>query len=309
MRFVIAGATGFVGGPLCAKLKSDGHRITALVRDVDSAKKNFGQEIEWVAWGEGAGDGWKNALDGADAVINLAGEPVAGRRWTDDYKRRIRDSRINTTRALVDAIGEAKRRPATLLSASAVGYYGDAKNRIVTEETPPGIDFLSEVCVAWEAETRRVAALGVREARFRIGIVLGNGGALKAMLNPLPVPLSPWSLGLGGPMGDGSQWFPWIHLADVVGLFAWAAANSEVFGPVNATAPHPVTNGEFARTIGQTLHRPAVIPVPAFALKLLLGEFAASLLGGQNALPAVAQRLGYRFQFREVTAALNDLLR
>ena len=308
MRFVIAGATGFVGGPLCAKLKSDGHQITALVRNLESAKQKLGPEIECVAWGEAAGEDWKRTLDGADAVINLAGEPVAGPRWTEDYKRRIRDSRVNTTRALAAAIGEAKQQPVALISASAVGYYGDTKNAAVTEETPPGTDFLSEVCVAWEAETRRVETFGVREARLRIGIVLGNGGALKAMLSPLPVPISPWKLGLGGPMGSGRQWLPWIHLADTVGLFAWAACNPQVSGPVNATAPQPVTSADFARAIGKALHRPAVLPVPGFALKLALGEFAGSLLGGQNALPAVAERLGYQFQYRDVESALANLL-
>ena len=308
MRVVIAGATGFVGGPLCAKLKSEGHQIAALVRNLESAKQKLGPEIQCVAWGGAAGDDWKQTLDGADAVINLAGEPVAGQRWTEDYKRRIRDSRVNTTRALVDAIGAARQKPAALISASAVGYYGDAKNAVVTEETPPGTDFLSGVCVAWEAETRRVETFGVREARLRIGIVLGNGGALEAMLNPLPVPISPWKMGLGGPMGSGRQWFPWIHLADVVGLFAWAATNPLVFGPLNATAPHPVTNADFAGAIGKALRRPAVLPVPGFALKLALGEFAGSLLGGQNAVPTAAESLGYNFQFRNVDAALADLL-
>ena len=308
MRFVIAGGTGFVGGPLCARLIAAGHAVTALTRDAESARKKANESVEYIGWGGKATDNWRKTLDGADVVINLAGESVAGQRWTDDYKRRIRDSRIETTRALVSALGAATPKPAALISASAVGYYGDTGAATVTEETPPGHDFLSEVCIAWESETQQAATQGIREARLRIGIVLGNGGALKAMLNPLPVPFSPWQLGLGGPMGSGKQWFPWIHLADVVGLFAWAAMNPDVRGPINAMAPNPVTSAEFAHAVGRVLHRPAVLPVPGFALKLALGEFAASLLGGQKALPTAAERLGYEFRYREVGAALESLL-
>lgn len=308
MRFVIAGATGFVGGALCAKLEKDGHHITTLTRDVESAKRKLGAGIQCIEWGGKARDNWRETLNGADVVINLAGEPVAGQRWTSDYKERISHSRVEASRALVAAIGQVKQKPAALISASAVGYYGNTKDADVTEETPPGTDFLSKVCVAWETETRNAALYGVREARLRIGIALGNGGALKEMLNPLPIPFSPWKLGLGGPMGSGRQWFPWIHIADVVGLFAWAAENPQVSGPLNATAPLPVTSAKFAHAIGRVLHRPALLPVPGFALKLALGEFADSLLGGQKAFPVVAERLGYAFQYREVSKALADLL-
>ena len=308
MRIMVTGATGFVGRPLCTRLLQEGHSVRALTRDAARAQAVLGREVVCLPWGGESDTAWREALEDVDTVVHLAGESVGAERWTDDYKRRIRDSRILTTRALVDAISRHKTRPSALVCASAVGYYGDRKDEILTESSPPGTDFLAITCQEWEAEACRAEAFGLRVARMRIGIVLGQGGALEKMIYPLPLPVSPFKLGLGGPIGSGRQWFPWIHLEDVVGLFAWAAATAKVSGPFNVTAPHPVTNAEFVHAIGRLLHRPAVAPMPGFLLKIALGEFAEALLGGQRALPTAAQQAGYRFRWENLEEALRTLL-
>jgi uncharacterized protein (TIGR01777 family) len=308
MQVVVTGATGFIGRPLCAALTGGGHRVTALSRSADHARAALGPQVESLAWGGGAGGEWKQAVRAADAVIHLAGEPIAGGRWTPASKERFRASRVETTRRLVDAIREGDRRPETLVSTSAVGYYGDCRDETITEESPPGDDFLAETCRRWEAEAQRAEEVGVRVVRMRIGIALGAGGALEKMLYPLPLPISPWKLGLGGPLGSGRQWIPWIHLDDVVGLYLWAVTNPQAAGAVNVTAPRPVTNAAFARALARVLGRPALLPVPGFALRLLLGELAEYLLGGQRALPTVAQRSGYTFRYAELDSALRALL-
>ncbi len=307
MDIVVTGATGFIGRPLCAELVGAGHRVTALARDADRARALLGSNVMVAAW-PGADNGWRQVVIKADAVIHLAGESVAGQRWTPEFKAKIRSSRIEPTRALVDALQQAPR-PAALISASAVGYYGDRGDEVVTEASSPGTGFLPEVCVAWEAEALKAREAGARVALMRTGIVLGKGGALDKMLHPLPLPINPWKLGLGGPIGSGKQWLPWIHLDDVVALYLWAATTPQLAGPCNVTAPNPVTSAEFARAIGRALHRPAALPVPALALKLGLGEFADSLLTGQKVIPTVPQRLGYRFRFPDLDAALASLLR
>nr|CAA9267708.1 Cell division inhibitor Slr1223 (YfcH in EC), contains epimerase/dehydratase and DUF1731 domains [uncultured Armatimonadetes bacterium] len=301
----MTGATGFIGRALCAELARAGHALTAVSRDPARARTTLGDGVECVAWGD---DAWKRALARADRVFHLAGEPPAGRRWTPAFKRKIRASRIDTTRALVQTIRAAERRPAVLVSASGVGYYGDRGDETVTEQTPPGDDFRAEVCVAWEAEAREAEALGVRVVCARIGIVLGDGGPLRQILYPLPVPVSPWKLGLGGPLGGGRQWMPWVHLDDVTALLRWAAENPVVRGALNVVAPQPVTNAAFTRALGRVLRRPAVFPIPAFAVRLLAGEVAGALLTGQRALPALAQDLGYRFEHPEIEVALRSLL-
>lgn len=308
MNIVVTGATGFLGKEIVGELLRSGHRVTVLTRDVTKAKARMDSRAEPVAWGEGTSESWKKSVSESDAVIHLAGESVAGERWTPEYKRKLRSSRVTPTRALVNAIAEGEHKPKVLISASAVGFYGDRKEELLTEKSAPGTDFLAEVCVEWEREISRVAEFGVREVRMRIGIVLGEEGALAQMLKPLPLPFNPYKLGLGGPMGSGRQWVPWIHVSDIVGLFLWALQMESVQGAVNAVSPNPVRNAEFARAIGKVYHRPAVIPVPAFALKAILGEFAESLLGGQRAVPAVAESLRYRFRYEELETALQSLL-
>ena len=308
MNVVITGATGFVGRPLCAHLIGLGHRITALSRDAGKAQSLLGSQVQSAAWGGQAGDAWKQAVANADAVIHLAGESVAGQKWTPEYKAKIRASRVDSTRQLADVMRQGERKPSVFVSTSAIGYYGDRKDEAVTEKSAPASDFLAEVCVAWEAEARRAEEAGIRVALMRVGVVLGQGGALEKMLHPTPLPLNPYKLGMGGPIGSGKQWTSWIHLDDVIGLYTWAMQNTEVRGAVNVTAPAPVTSADFAHLLGRVYNRPSVVPVPAFALRLMLGEFAESILTGQKVLPSVAEKLGYTFRFPTLEPALRSLL-
>jgi uncharacterized protein len=295
MRVAMTGATGFIGRELCAALLRDGHQVVALTREPQRAQAVLpGAEV--AAWGDAPA-----ALPAVDAVVNLAGESVAGR-WSEAKKRRMRDSRIAGTRRLVAAIEAAAARPAVLVSASAVGYYGDRGEEMLTEASSAGSDFLAQLCQDWEAEARRTEALGLRVALLRLGVVLDrNGGALAQMLTP-------FRLGAGGPLGSGRQWFPWAHRADVVGLFRFALEKPEATGAINAVAPQLVRQGEFAAALGQALRRPAFVPTPAFALRLLFGEFAETLLGGQRVLPERAEALGYSFRFPQLAPALRAIL-
>lgn len=308
MKVVVTGATGFIGRPLCADLVGAGHTVTALSRDAGRARAILGPSVQSLPWGRQEGVDWRQAVAGADVVMNLAGESLAAQRWTPEFKQRLGTSRVETTRRLVEAICQAKREPGALISTSAIGYYGSRQDELLTEASAPGSGFMADLCKEWEAEAEKATACGVRVVRMRVGVVLGQGGALEKMLYPLPIPISPWKLGLGGPMGSGRQWLSWVHLDDVAGLFLWAATNREVQGAVNATAPNPVTNAEFVATLGRVLHRPAVLPIPGFALKALVGEFAESLLTGQKVFPEAAQRLGYRFRYPDLETALRALL-
>jgi uncharacterized protein (TIGR01777 family) len=253
--------------------------------------------VRWTP--DGSAGAWATEFNGAGAVVNLAGESIAGSRWSDAHKQRILDSRIRATRSLVAAIAQASPSPGVLVSGSAVGYYGQRGNEIVTEESPPGSDFLARVCVQWEAEAARAAACGTRVVCLRTGLALErDGGALPRMLPT-------FKFGAGGPVGSGRQYWPWILRADWVDLVVWALHNDAVSGPFNATAPEPVTNADFARALGRALHRPAVMRAPAFALRALLGEMADALvLGGQRAVPAKAQRLGFTFRYAHLSDAL-----
>ena len=300
MKIVIAGGTGFLGRPLGAALARDRHEIVILSRSNDAGAERGMRTVAWSPNGE-AGR-WAAEIDGAGAVINLAGESIAGRRWTAAHKQRILDSRINATRSLVAAIRTVAAPPPVLVSGSAVGYYGPLGSETATEERPAGSDFLAGVCTRWEDEAMHAASAVTRVACLRTGIVLErDGGALPQMLPPF------W-FGAGGPVGSGRQYWPWIHRADWIALVQWAIAAPEAVGAVNATAPHPVTNAEFARALGRALHRPAFMPAPGFALRLLLGEMAdALLLSGQNAVPAKAARGGFQFRYPTVDDALATL--
>ena len=295
MRVAVTGATGFIGRELCAALLRDGHTVVALTRDPRRAQAALPGALV-ANWGDPAA-----ALPPVDGVVNLAGESVAGR-WSEEKKRRLRESRIAGTRRLVEAIASAVERPTVLVSASAVGYYGDRGEETLTEASGPGRDFLAQLCQEWEAEAQSAEALGLRVARLRLGVVLDrDGGALSQMLTL-------FRLGAGGPLGSGRQWFPWVHRADVVGLFRFALETAEASGPINAVAPHLVRNSEFARALGQALHRPALAPAPAFALRLVLGEFAETLLGSQRVLPERAEALCYAFRFPQLAPALRAIL-
>jgi len=294
MRIVIAGGTGFLGTPLASTLARDGHQVVILTRGSGGAR------VTWTPNGD-AGP-WASVIDGAGAVINLAGESIAGKRWSAAQKQRILDSRVAATRSLATAIRQVPAPPPVFISGSAVGYYGPLGDETVTEEAPPGSDFLARVCTAWEAEAALAASTRTRVVCIRTGLVLDkDGGALPEMLPPFKV-------GAGGPVGSGRQYWPWIHRDDWVALVRWAIATPAASGPVNATGPNPVTNAEFARALGRAMHRPAFMPAPAFALRLLLGEMADGLLlSGQRAVPAKATRAGFTFTYQRVDDALGAI--
>jgi len=296
MKLVIAGGTGFIGSALCTRLLERGHSLTILTRSPSPA--TISASKKWITWEPGSVGAWEGALDGADGVINLAGESIAAKRWTEAQKERIRSSRVKTTHALVAAIAKAKEKPKFLLNASAVGYYGPHGDEILTEETGPGNDFLSRVCVEWEEEGRKAESYGLRVIRLRTGVVLGSGGALAKMVPP-------FKLFAGGPLGTGRQWMSWIHIEDEIGLILFSMDNPNAHGAINATAPSPVTMKEFCKTLGRVLHRPSWAPVPAFALRLLLGEMADMLVTGQRVIPAEAQRLGHNFRYPTLYEALQ----
>ena len=295
MDITLTGATGFIGSHVVDDLLRDGHKLTILSRHARP-----GDNPRYVACDLTQSEPPRAALEGARAIIHLAGEPVA-QRWTAEVKRRIRSSRIDGTRNLVEAVSKLDRKPEVLISASAIGIYGDRGEEILTEASPPGHGFLEQVSVDWEREADRALQFGVRVAKPRIGIVLGEGGALSKMLLP-------FKMGLGGKIGSGRQWMSWIHIDDMIGLIQLALTQSDVRGALNATSPHPARNDEFTRTLAGVLHRPAIFPVPSFALKLRFGEMAEVLTGGQRVIPQAAVNAGYTFRFAELRAALENVL-
>ncbi len=303
MRIVVTGGTGFVGRALVARLVARGHEVVVWTRDVERARLHLPALCEAARW-EPHAPLDPGRLRGVDVVVHLAGESVAGGRWTDARKREMRASRVATSQAIVSAIAAQPReeRPRALVAASAIGYYGDRGDEVLTERSAAGSGFLAELCRDWEAAIAAAGAHGARTASIRIGVVLGkDGGALAAMLPP-------FRLGLGGRVGSGKQWTSWIHLHDVVELFAFAIESPAVDGVLNGVAPEPVTNAELTRELARVLGRPAVLPVPARALELLLGEMAGVLLASQRVVPEAAQRLGFSFRFPRLDAALADLL-
>ncbi len=297
MKFAIAGGTGFIGSALCGRLEELGHSIVLI--SSRPAPVLMPPNKEWVTWKPGQPGPWEQAVDGVDAVINLAGEPIPAKRWTGAQKEKIRSSRVNTTKALVTAIGKAKKKPNLLINSSAIGYYGPRGDENVVEDTEPGNDFVSRVCIEWEEEAQKAESFGVRVVCLRTGIVLGKGGGALAKM------VLPFKLFAGGPLGTGRQWVSWIQLEDEVGLIVHLLQTEDALGPVNATAPGPVTMKELCRALGKALHRPSWAPVPTFALRLLVGEMADVLVTGQRVLPAKAQQMGYTFKYPDLTEALR----
>ena len=297
MRLVITGASGFIGSALCDKLSAQGHALTLFTRG-SPRDANTGTK-RWLHWTPGALREWDIALDGADGVINLAGEPIAEKKWTPTQRRRIEKSRIDATYSLVQACAKAKQRPQFLINGSAVGYYGPHGDEMITEEIAPGNDFLSALCRDWEEEAKKAEELGMRVVPLRIGIVLGHGGGA---LGKMALPFKYFA---GGALGSGQQWMSWIHLEDLVGLILQAIDDPRTAGPVNATAPNPVRNKEFCQTLGKVLHRPCWATVPGFALRMALGDMAEMLLTGQRVIPAVAEKSGYRFRYPTLEPALQ----
>ncbi len=300
MKIVIAGGSGFLGRPLSDALMTDGHRVVVLSRH---PHPRVAPGARAVAWNPGTtGEPWTSEIDGADAIVNLAGEPIAGRRWSPAQKRRIDESRIAATRSLARATSAATAPPSVFVSGSGAGFYGPRGDEVVTEDAPSGNDFLAAVCRHWEAEAASAATSRTRVVCIRTGLVLErDGGALQKMLPP-------FQFGVGGRVGSGQQYWPWIHRQDWIDLVRFALRTPALSGPINATAPAPVTNSEFARALGRALRRPALMPAPAVALRLLLGEMAdALLLSGQRAVPARAQQHGFTFRYPELDAALAAL--
>jgi uncharacterized protein (TIGR01777 family) len=297
MNITVTGATGFIGSRLTQELLDVGHMLHVIGR---RRPLNLPPQVRFSAWPSMDAEPPAESLAEADAVIHLAGEPVA-QRWTPQVKSRIHASRVDGTRQLVNALSTQSRRPQVLVCASAIGFYGSRADEVLTEGSPAGDDFLARVVVDWERAATLAEALGIRVVQLRFGIVLGHGGALAKMLPP-------FRLGLGGRLGSGKQWTSWIHIADLTKLISFAIASSAVHGPVNATAPNPVTNAVFTKELAAALHRPAIFPVPRFALNLLLGEMADAVLASQRVLPKAVQSAGFLFQYPELRIALPALL-
>lgn len=300
MRIVVTGATGFIGAHLSRTLSERGDEVIALSRDPDSVARRAPGVSRAYAWDPMSEPAPAEALEQAAAVVHLAGESVVGR-WSEAKRRAIRDTRVLGTRNLVAGIVRLENKPQVLVSASAIGFYGDRAGEELSEQSSGGNDYLASVCRQWEEEALKIKALGLRLVRIRTGIVLArDGGALGAMLLP-------FQLGLGGPLGSGEQWWSWIHRDDLVTLIIHSIDN-KIDGIWNGTAPNPVTQKEFARVLGRVLRRPAFLPAPAFALKLILGGFAAELLSSKKALPRAPEASGVVFKYRELEPALREIL-
>jgi hypothetical protein len=301
-QIVITGATGLIGRSLCTFLNNKGDEITVFTRDIENGKKVLPFITRFVEWNYRNQELWQDELNGKDAVIHLAGANVFGKRWSKKYKSIIMESRKNATRNLVSAIGGIKNKPGVFISSSAVGYYGNQGSQIITEDSPAGNDFLADVCKVWEKEASLVEKSGVRRVSIRTGIVLDTDeGALKKMIPA-------FKLFAGGPLGNGSQWFPWIHIDDLVSIYLFALDNNNISGAVNASSPNPVTMNEFAKTLGKVLHRPSLFPVPEFVLKLAVGEGAQPILCSQRIIPKKLLDNSFQFKYNHLEPALSSLL-
>jgi len=306
MKITITGATGFVGSRLVEQAQAEGHQVIVLLRNAAKLRQVFPAErfptVTGVAYTPKESGSWQAAIAGCDGVVNLAGEPLFGARWTPERKQEILASRQLGTRKIVEAIAQAESQPAVLVNASAVGYYGTSETDTLDETSPAGSDFLAQVCQAWEAEAQKVKDIGTRLVILRFGIVLGMGGAIAQMITL-------FKLFAGGPIGTGRQWFSWVHREDVVNLILYALIHPEVEGVLNATAPNPVRMAEFCQSLADVLDRPSWLPVPGFALELLLGDAAKVVLEGQKVLPKQTQACGFKYQYPVLKPALAQILK
>jgi uncharacterized protein (TIGR01777 family) len=301
MKIAIVGATGFVGSRLVEQLQAQGDEVLILTRNPGKATSRFPQ-AQVIGYNPLTSGAWQKSISGCDAVVNLAGEPIAEKRWTPAQKKIILESRQLGTQKIVEAISQADVKPKVLINASAIGYYGTSETAKYNETSPAGTDFLAEVCTAWETAAQAVKTSGTRLVILRLGIVLGeNGGALGKMLTP-------FSAFVGGPIGSGKQWFSWIHRDDVVKLIVSAIINSKIEGVYNATAPNPVTMQDFSQTLGAVMNRPSWLPVPDFALEAMLGEGAIVVLQGQQVVPTQTLAEGFKFQYSTLQPALAAIL-
>ncbi len=305
MKVAITGATGFVGSRLVEVLQQEGDTILVLSRYPERARRFFPKEtfpnVEFVAYNPKKSGDWQQSVAGCDGVVNLAGAPIAETRWTPDRKTEILESRQLGTQKIVEAIAQANPKPPVLINSSAIGYYGTSETAIFDETSPPGNDFLAQVCQAWETEAQKVKDSGTRLVIIRTGIVLGMGGAIGKMITP-------FKMFAGGPIGTGRQWFAWIHRDDLVNLIITALRRSELEGIYNATSPNPVRMAEFCQTLGQVMHRPSWLPVPGFALELLLGDAAKVILEGQQVLPKRTLASGFTYKYPTLKPALEQIL-
>ncbi len=307
MRLVIAGGTGLFGRALLDHLAADGHDVIILSRSPQALEHDPLKNAQVIKWDTKDLEPWSDVVDGADIVINFAGENLAGdrflpARWTSAKKQSLRSSRIESGRAIANSIAKAQVKPKVLIQASAVGYYGPRGNEKIAEDASAGEDYLARLCVDWEESTREVEQFGVRRVIMRTGIVLTAQGG------PLPRLIRQFRLFAGGVFGKGDQYWPWIHLDDVVGSIRYFMENDQASGPFNVTSPTPVTNKQFSKELGKALGRPSFWPIPAFAMKLLVGEVSVVVLEGQRAIPDKLSQLGYEFRFDELGQALEDAL-
>lgn len=305
MKVAITGSTGFVGSRLVQRLHGKGHKVVVLARNTAFAQKVFPSEafpnLEIVAYTPNASGSWQSVIASCDGVVNLAGEPIAEGRWTPERKQEILNSRKLGTQKLVEAIANANPKPTVLVNASAIGYYGTSESATFDETSLSGNDFLAQVCQAWETEATKVKDAGVRLVILRLGIVLGNGGALGKMIPP-------FKLFAGGPIGSGRQWFSWIHVDDLVNLILQALTKPEIEGVYNATAPNPVRMTDLSQTLGRVMNRPSWLPVPAFAIEALLGDGAIVVLEGQQVLPKRTEDTGFEYKYPNLQSALTQIL-
>jgi uncharacterized protein len=327
-RVVVTGATGLIGKALCKQLIAKGYTLVVFSRDPQKARESLPGAAEYIAWQPAEQGAWATAIDGAHGVVHLAGASLFGKRWSTAYKREIMASREVGTRGLVNAMAQAGTKPQVFVSSSAVGFYGPRDDTKLDESAPPGNDFLAQVCQAWEREAAKAESLGIRTVIVRTGVIVGSdegkpsfpidlrgaslsrpGIVLKTDEGALPLLMLPFRFYVGGPVLPGTQWLPWIHIADEVGILMLALEDERALGPINATAPEPQTNRNFAKAVGRAMSRPSFIPVPGFALKLLLGEMATIVTTGQRAIPKKVQDLGYHFKYPTSQQALEQVMK
>jgi len=302
-RVVISGGTGFIGRRLAARFLMDGHDVVVLTRLRSVRSASGVASPRFVQWDARTLGSWVGSMEGAMAVINLAGESIGARRWSERQRARIVASRLDATSAIVDGLSQLRTKPQVLVNGSAVGFYGNTGDVEITENSKKGTGFLADTVDRWEREARRVEALGIRLVLLRTGVVLGwGGGALSRMLVP-------FRLFFGGPLGSGRQWFPWIHIDDVVEIILFSVREGTIEGVLNAVAPNPTTMKEFCRDLGRALNRPSWMPVPELALQLMLGEMSEMILGGQKVVPSRLIQAGLRFQYPELDKALSSVVR
>jgi uncharacterized protein (TIGR01777 family) len=302
-RIVITGATGLIGRNLSTKLINRGDQIIVFSRNTLTAKSIIPNAKEYVDWNYLKPELWREKLEASDAVIHLAGINLFAKRWNDNFKSEIIESRKTSTKNLVNAINSCNKKPEVFISASGIGYYGDSNDRLLNENSDAGNDFLAEVCKVWENESKQVKSIGVRNVQIRTGLVLSTeDGVLKQMLPP-------FRFFIGGPLGNGKQWASWLHIDDIVGIYLYSLDNTQLNGAINAASPNPVRMKEFANTLGKVLHRPSLFPVPKFLLKLVVGEAAEVVTASQKVDVNKLLNSGYRFKFDYLNKALMNLLK